>query len=119
MVKISPRSYMVDTLHCTPYTVRSGSPAPPRPARGPAARPGRVPGRAGLFSFQLQFVHTNLFENVVQLTNWSHHPIQYGTTDVKLAIADEPTVLRIRIKAAGAAPATASAHVQCPCGHRG
>ena len=42
MVKISPRSYMVDTLHCTPYTVRSGSPAPPRPARGPAARPAAV-----------------------------------------------------------------------------
>ena len=38
MVKISPRSYMVDTLHCTPYTVRSGSPAPPTATRGPAVR---------------------------------------------------------------------------------
>ena len=53
MVKISPRSYMVDTLHCTPYTVRSGSPAPPTATRGPAT----CAGRAGLLSFQLQFVH--------------------------------------------------------------
>jgi hypothetical protein len=58
-------------------------------------------------------------ENVVRFTNWSHHPMALTSS---LAITNEPTVLQkdqMNVKAAHAAPATASAHVQCPCGHRG
>jgi hypothetical protein len=58
-------------------------------------------------------------ENVVRFTNWSHHPMALTSS---LAITNEPTVLqkdKMNVKAAHAAPATASAHVQCPCGHRG